>query len=310
MANSSLTLTSTNISCSYYGDIKYPDISVAVFIVAIVGFCVNLLAIFVLKRRRIISNFNRLLILLAYFDVAFILLYLLDQFILLLDYFIKREENTSIINSRIYPTLYVYFIYPLQHIFLTSTVIMITIISIDRYVAVLHPFLADARGRFWMTVLTGPSQSTLGLYALSVMAFATIICFPHFFDHKVVSEDKLYFVALHWKRNFMYCLIYRTFIDLVVRFFFPLFIIRKTYGQIFRVVQAHEPNEKMWTLFCSIIVFLVCSCGEVILSIVEVAKFEEIMLCGSLRVPGWEVTLNLAGNQLARTLKKGQYSKV
>ena len=87
---------------------------------------------------------------------------------------------------------------------------MITIISIDRYIAVLHPFAAESRGAFCRTLLMGPSTSTVCYYAVTVIAVSVFLCCPHFFDYKVIKSNGLTYIGLWLKRSFAYCLVYRT----------------------------------------------------------------------------------------------------
>ena len=49
------------------------------YLIALFGFTGNLVSIYILQNRRIVSNFNRLLIMLSYFDAAYIFLFLIEQ---------------------------------------------------------------------------------------------------------------------------------------------------------------------------------------------------------------------------------------
>ena len=91
------------------------------FVLALLGYIGNLLSIYILSRPRIISTFNRLLIVLAY----------------------------------------VCFLYPFQQIFQASSILMIFIISFDRYVAIIHPFYVDDANNIIRTFMLGPTRKML-----------------------------------------------------------------------------------------------------------------------------------------------------
>ena len=63
------------------GDMRQDHVMLAfvAVIIAIFGFIGNLSSIYLLQDARLISSFNRLLVMLAYFDTAYIFLFLLEQ---------------------------------------------------------------------------------------------------------------------------------------------------------------------------------------------------------------------------------------
>ena len=105
------------------------------FVLALLGYIGNLLSIYILSRPRIISTFNRLLIVLAY----------------------------------------VCFLYPFQQIFQASSILMIVIISIDRYVALIHPFYGDDASNNIRTFLLGPTRRNVVLYNLTIVFLSTLV---------------------------------------------------------------------------------------------------------------------------------------
>ena len=234
------------------------------YLIALFGFSGNLVSIYILQNRRIVSNFNRLLIMLSYFDAGYIFLFLIEQLPPLIEAIKQRPEATSPIHSYLSPPLYVYFLHPFQEVLQTSAVVMMTVISIDRYIAVMHPFLVESSGLFCRVFLKGPTQSGALLYAFCVLFFSVGITFPHFMDYQVMDVDGLTYIALHWKADFYYCLIYRTIIDFFLRILLPTFVMRRNYSQIYKLVQLWEPDGRRQTLFSMTAVFVVTMLPKVL----------------------------------------------
>ena len=232
-------------------------ILLATFLIALAGFSGNLLSIYILQNRRIVSNFNRLLIILSYFDAAYIFLFLIEELPPLIEAFKGRSEAMSSIHSYLYPPLYVYFLHPFQEVLQTSAVVMMTVISIDRYIAVMHPFAAESSGMMCRVFLRGPTQSGVFPYAFLVLLFSIGITFPHFMDYKVLDECGLSYIALNWKADIYYIIIYTNTIDLVLRILLPAFVMRRNYSQIYKLVQLWEPDGRRQTLFSMTAVFVV-----------------------------------------------------
>ena len=162
------------------------------FVLALLGYIGNLLSIYILSRPRIISTFNRLLIVLAY----------------------------------------VCFLYPFQQIFQASSILMIVIISIDRYVAIIHPFYVDDANNIIRTFLLGPTRRNVVLYILTIVFLSTLVCFPHFLEFTVLEDEHGPCLAFYWRNNFLFCLLYKTGFDFLLRIVLPVFILHKNYQRI------------------------------------------------------------------------------
>ena len=268
------------------------------FAMALSGYIGNLISIYVLSRPRIISTFNRLLIVLAYFDASYIFLYILDESMILIDY-CTNEESYFILHSSFYLHLFVYFLYPFQQIFQTSSIFMIVIISIDRYVAIIHPFYVDEANSLIRTFLLGPTRRNVILYISTIVLFSTIVCFPHFLEFSIVDEEPILYLAFKWRQNFLFCLLYRACFDTLIRIFLPVFILHKNYRKIFKVVRSEGSKSRFWTLYSIVMVFIVCNSGKVMVNCLEIMNFQDIQICSEFHkdvsLPYWDVVLNLTG---------------
>ena len=79
-----------------------------------------------------------------------------------------------------------------------------------------------------------------------------------------LDVDGLTYIALYWKADFYYCLIYGTFIDFSLRILLPIFVMRRNYSQIYKLVQLWEPEGRRQTLFSMTAVFVVTMLPKVI----------------------------------------------
>ena len=114
---------------------------IATFVIGSLGIIGNIISIHIGRRMKLKSAFINLLIVLAYFDTCYLLICIVHQSILLYD---KQQPNymtgSNFHHSPVYSILYPYVLHPLRHVFQTASIITTVIISLVRYVAVLHPF--------------------------------------------------------------------------------------------------------------------------------------------------------------------------
>jgi len=94
-------------------------------IIGIPGILGNVLASIILSGRSMRNSFNFLLIALAVYDSAYVILDILQ----------KRSE----LHSRFYIILFPYFLYPLEMIAMTGSILLTVAIAIERYTAVHYP---------------------------------------------------------------------------------------------------------------------------------------------------------------------------
>ena len=107
------------------GNISFWIEGVLPIIIGIPGILGNVLASIILSGRSMRNSFNFLLIALAVYDSAYVILDILQ----------KRSE----LHSRFYIILFPYFLYPLEMIAMTGSILLTVAIAIERYTAVHYP---------------------------------------------------------------------------------------------------------------------------------------------------------------------------
>ena len=140
--------------------------------VCIVGFVGNILSIIVLRRDRDKKNTtNWLLQALAVADSLYLFA---SIFIQTLQTF-KSDTNWWPAFKRMYPRARS-FIWPIASMFQTTTVWIILVITVDRYLAVTRPFSAYTKKRQHMKA-----------YVALVCLVATLYNIPRFFEREVIT---------------------------------------------------------------------------------------------------------------------------
>ena len=106
----------TQDQLAYFKSISFWISGVSQLIICLIGICINLIAIPVLKSKALYkSTFNRLLIVLALIDMTYLILALAEC--------IRQEMDVSLTPHLI---TFVYFLYPLHHITLCFSIFMTT----------------------------------------------------------------------------------------------------------------------------------------------------------------------------------------
>ena len=210
-------------------DIIADYIHIASIIFGTVGIISNFLSIYILSQPGLSSRFSRLLIILAFFDIAYLTLCLVEAIIKRFD---ECFPGKNLMN--LYLILFPQLFHPWKQILQTSTIILTVIFSMDRYVALFHPYMVYSVEGWVSTLLRGPKREHTILYLLGILIPSIVYCTPHFFeyatcrgDNGIVSLDEGFLMG-RGMTSFYYKLFYYTILDLFIRIIIPVCILAFT----------------------------------------------------------------------------------
>ena len=167
----------------------------------------NFCSIYILSRPSVASRFSNLLNVLAYVDICYVTLDLVKVATRICSSLRPGEGLDTF-----YWTYFPYFFHPLPQVFQTAMVILTVIFrwesstscsmlpSMDRYIAVFHPYLVymgqvRAPEEFppWSqgclnTLLRGPKTGSITTYLVCVLLPSALYSLPHFLEHKLLGN--------------------------------------------------------------------------------------------------------------------------
>ena len=204
------------------------------------GILGNFSSIYILSRPGLGNRFCHLLIVLAYVDIIYLSLSILEFLIIVFDRFYPDRSLTNL-----YLTLYPYLFHPGHQITQTTMIILIVVFSLDRCIAVFYPYMVCTGQGILSTFLRGPKRKHVFLYLLSVFIPSFLYSIPHFLEYSTkkvdgvtILEDTLLFdMGL---ATFYYKLVYYTAMDFLLRIFLPVAILLFTNIRIFMVVKEEQ----------------------------------------------------------------------
>ena len=128
--------------------------------------------------------------------------------------------------------LFPYLLHPWKHILQTSTIIITVIFSLDRYIALFHPYLVYSKEGWMSALLRGPKRKQTSLYLISVLIPSILYCTPHFFEHSTSRMDngavRLEEGLIIGMTAYYYKLFYYTILDTFLRIILPFCILAFT----------------------------------------------------------------------------------
>ena len=167
----------------------------ASLVVGVVGFVGNFCSIYILSRPSVASRFSNLLNVLAYVDICYVTLDLV-KVVTRMWSSLRPGEGVD----TFYWTYFPHFFHPLPQVFQTAMVILTVIFrwdssisglllpSMDRYIAVFHPYLVYMGQGCLNTLLRGPKAGGIATYLACVLLPSALYSLPHFLEHRLIGK--------------------------------------------------------------------------------------------------------------------------
>ena len=206
----------------------------------------NLLSIYILSKPGLGTRFSQLLIVLAYVDISYLTLCLIEVLIMTFDSFYPSRNLMNL-----YLILYPFLIHPGKHIFQTAQIILTVIFSLDRYIAVFYPYMVYSVEGCLSPFLRGPKRKHLILYLIAVLIASTIYCIPHFLEHTTQRKNGSIILVEHLLMDlgmgtFYYKLFYYTILDSVIRIIIPVCILAFANIKLLMLVRKETSKVRVY----------------------------------------------------------------
>ena len=193
-----------------------------------VGIIWNIHSICILSQPRCGSRFSKLLRVLAFVDISYLTLCLVE---VLIKKFDEGYPGRNLMNF--YLILFPFVFHPGKQILQTSTIILTVIFSLDRYIAVFYPYMIYSVEGCLSTLLRGPKRKHMILYLIGVLIPSTLYCVPHFLEYTIsrrngtiiIDEGLLMTMGM---ATYYYKLFYYTILDFFIRIIVPVCVLTYT----------------------------------------------------------------------------------
>lgn len=270
------------------GAIAYLDIAISVF-----GIIANVLAICIFSKKKFKSNFNNLLIALAFCDLSFLFFSIIDC---VANIFLDANGSSSTaigLISQAHHFMAPKFFYPFHNILLTISIFMTVSISIERYLAVFHPLVYRNRSYTW----------NLFCHILPVLLVSCLINIPKFFESQMIwNDDNTTSIEITDMRlNKNYVIIYQNGIRLVLLGLVPMLLLIILNTRVFIAInkksrkRSSRENNYSTILLLIVAIFIICHTPRVALNIYEAMEFEKTLICGP---PLWSMYFHIFSDGL------------
>ncbi len=217
---------------------------VARLVVCPAGIAANVVVILVFSRPDMSNVFNRHLMLLAYFDASYLLFCLADALIITTH---GVAAGTNVAENVFWWLVHPFLLHPMQQIFLTASIYMTVAVSVDRYLAVLHPLSVGAHRHHRSRILTALGNHharrrfcRAHAVAAAVLLFSLAYALPHFFEFSCCeydSDGSLVAVPTDFRKGTFFSVVYAGYVDAVIRTLVPAFVMLHTASRIMPVVR-------------------------------------------------------------------------
>ena len=235
------------------------------------GFLGNIAAIFLLTRPQIrCCFFNQLLILLATFDLLYIMTMMIESL------------GTLGYETNLYIELFPVFLFPVNHISMTGSIFTTVGVTVERFLAVHKP-------HYYNQIIKNVSTHRLRLlkYSLTISVLAVVFNIPKFLEGQVLydEDDQPYNFPSDLRYNYFYNAVYHCWVRLIFLGIIPFALISSLNIKVYLAIKKlRKRNEKQEECLCIILitivlVFFICNLPRLILNIHETFNLDQIYFC-------------------------------
>jgi len=243
-----------------------------------IGIIANILAIVIFSRKILRNNFTNLLITLACFDILFLLFSIAEMIRKTFQDEVGSSETLWGSVTKIHHHLFPIFLYPLQNILLSCSILMTISVSVERYLVLYHPLGNCHRKESKCCVMT--------FHILPVIILSILINIPKFLDTKTgIDGDVTFITVTELRMSYEYSLYYVHWFRFILLGFGPfsvlLWLNGKIYFQMSRMSGLKQERHYSIILLLIVVMFLICHSPRLFLNIYEAVEFDHVAQCGS-----------------------------
>ena len=286
--------------------------------IACIGIMGNIVTIIIFSSKELRSTFHIFLVVLAWFDLGYLFLTLLEEIPQMQDIVSQGTTypdpkcNLNIVWVYLYPL----FIHPLQYVFLTASEYFTMVISIDRFIAIKYPlryyysrrhhastydnnFLDQHRSknrnnkRKKVEAISIDCRRVL-IYSVSVFVFSLFYCIPVFFEYESIPPTEKMNGTINettMVKSEAYAIGYYIVLDCLCRFVLPVCVLLYTNYGIYKIVArqprvtnmsdaASQRRAQNFMLFGVVFLLMIVHAYRFGLNMYQIPINEELKKCG------------------------------